>query len=49
MGWFKKKKRNPCKVVVHFDDLAGDKFRAGHKFEREIVIPDGYTFKHGFA
>lgn len=49
MNWFKNK-RKPCKVVVHFDDLAGEeKFRGGHKFERKIIIPDGHTFKYGFA
>jgi len=39
----KSKKRNPCKVVVHFDD------RVGKKFNQEIIIPDGYTFKVGYA
>lgn len=47
MSWFKRKhkpeKRNPCKIIVHFDDLAG------RKFDKEIVVPDGYTFKSGFA
>ncbi len=45
MSWFKKK-RNPCKVIVHFDNLTNSKFA---RRRREIAIPDGYTFKCGFA
>ena len=42
MSWFNRA-RKPCKVIVHFDNLTGE------KFDREIIIPDGYTFKCGFA
>lgn len=43
------KKRKPCKVIVHFDNLAVGKYQPRHMFEREIIVPDGYTFKEGFV
>ncbi|MFA5378618.1 MAG: hypothetical protein WC455_22885 [Dehalococcoidia bacterium] len=37
------KRARPCKVLVHLDNYEGG------IVEKEIVIPDGYTFTTGFA
>ena len=38
-----RKKRKLRKVIVHFGD------KEGKRFVKEIVVPDGYSFKVGYA